>query len=105
MNVTLKAQQVSEAEVRANVHSVIAQPLDATGNRRLIEANTVRTIAAWWQSASPTGRHLASLQSGAQVNLDDLLDNVNFARNCADADNFDVLALDRLADWALENAR
>lgn len=74
------------------------------GRTELSDAVAV-TAASWWQSPSLHGAALAALASGAEVDSDDVLDDIYYAyRHETDTDE-DRQLLDMLSSWVLAKAR
>ena len=62
------------------------------------------TIASWWQSPGTIGRYLASLASGAPVDHNDLLDDIEASRRKYSDPDLDI-DLDYLATWVINKSR
>jgi hypothetical protein len=75
----------------------VAERLD----KREITDACAATIASWWQSPGPHGRHLASLASGQPTDRGALLDEIHLVRNLEAGSARDRVALDMLATWAI----
>lgn len=69
---------------------------------REISDPVAMTIASWWQSGGPIGRHFAQLASTGEVDAQDILDAI--AAEYPEAKRQDcALELDMLATWALNH--
>jgi hypothetical protein len=71
---------------------------------QLIRANTAVTIASWWQSPGSVGSVLAGFASGAEVDTDELLEDIEATHRMHQMEFRDSQALARLVDFVKAHA-